>query len=208
MKKVLSCLFALVLIAGMSFAQGVTDNVQLNLSLNLMPYIETMPGPVDVNLGNTRHNAGYAPSKEWYYNFSPQTWNLAYANCPFSVNIAGDNPAGEGKPRFARLETGAHANGYDTIPTLYAIHFTTNGVSDLFFGEWLQGAHQFPHTKNYTEAPHNGQVKMNLDIWANANIASEAIPIRGTLINPAFTIRDSADAGIYTCSMVVTLTAL
>jgi len=207
MKKVLSVLFALTLIAGLSLAQGASDNVQLNLSLNLKPYIETMPGPVDVNLGSTVHQTYYG-NEEWYYNFSPQVWNLAYANCPFSVNIAGDNPAGEGKPRFARLETGPHATGYDTIPTLYAIHFTTNGVSDLFFGTWLQGAHQFPYTKNYTEAPHNGQVKMNLDIWANATIASEAVPVRQTLINPGFTWQQSADAGIYTCFMVVTLTAL
>jgi len=207
MKKLLFGLLALVVMTAVSFGQGSTDNTTITLNLNLMPYIETM-NPVTVDLGNTRHNSSYAPSKEWYYDFLPQAWNLAYANCPFRVTIAGDNPAGEGKPRFARLETGAHASGYDTIPTLYAINFTTNGVRDLFYGTWLQGAHQFPFSKDYAEAPHNGQVKMELDVWANANIASEAIPIRGTLINPAFSDRDSADAGIYSCSMLVTLTAI
>lgn len=205
MKKVLSFLFALTLIAGMSFAQGASDNVQLNLSLNLMPYIETMPGPVSWDLGNTTHYVAY--DVENIYG-KTNSWDLAYANCPFKITITGDNPAGEGKPRFARLETGPHANGYDTIPTLYAIHFTTNGVSDLFFGKWLQGAHQFPHSKDYTESPHNGQVKMDMRVYANAPIASESVPMRKTLINPAFTWQQSADAGIYTCQMTVTLTAI
>lgn len=205
MRKIFVLFAAILLVAGMSFGQ-TPKSTTFNLSLYLNEYIETMPGPVDVNLGSTTHQTYYG-NEEWYYNFSPKTWDLAYANCPFKITITGDNPAGQGKPRFARLEVGPHSNGYDTIPTLYAIYFTTNGVADLFYGTWLQGAHQFPYSKQYAEAAHNGQVKMNLNIWANATIASEAIPVRQTLINPAFIWDQSADAGVYTCSMTVTLGA-
>ncbi|MFA5095475.1 MAG: hypothetical protein WC447_02340 [Candidatus Paceibacterota bacterium] len=203
--KILTVLAAILLVASTCFAQA-PKSTTINLSLYLNEYIETMPGPVNVNLGTTTHQSYYG-NEEWYYNTSPQSWNIAYANCPFSVTVAGDNPAGQGKPRFARQEVGPHSNGYDVIPTLYSIYFTTNGVSNLFYGTWLQGAHQFPYTKQYAEAPHNGQVKMDLNIWANATIASEAVPVRQTLINPAYTWDKSADAGNYTCNMTVTLGA-
>ncbi len=202
----LTGLTAVLLLAGStSFAQQSTT---FNLSLTVNPYIQTMPGPVNVNLGSTRHNAGYGTNQEWFYDTAPQSWDLAYANTPFTVTVSGNNPANQGIPRFARAETGNHSNGFDTLPTLYAIHFTTNGVSDLFFGTWLQGANQFPYTKQYQEAPHNGQIRMDLDVYANANIASEAIPIRQTVIDPSYKWDQSADAGVYQASLTVTLGAI
>lgn len=190
----------------MSFAQN-TGNVNFNLSMTVDRYIEVTPGPISWDFGTTRHQVNYGGPMESLYGTMGE-WNLAYVNCPFSVTISGDNPASQGVPRFARKEVGPHSGGYDILATLYAINFTTNGVRDLFYGTWLQGANQFPRTKSYSEAPHNGQVKMDMKAWVNSSIASEAVPVRHTLINPAFTNDQSADAGDYTCTMLITLLAL
>jgi hypothetical protein len=207
MKKVFFVLFVFAAMTTASFAQGTTDSTVLNLSMTLDKYIETMPGPVSWNIGTTGYTNAWGPAREFVYSPLGQ-WNLAYANCPFRVSITGDNPAGEGKPRFARQEVGPHANGFDTLPTLYAINFTTNGVRDLFYGTWLQGAHQFPYSKDYTEAPHNGQVFLDISVFVNDTVASEAIPVRAIAINPAFTWQQSADAGVYTAQLTITLTAI
>jgi hypothetical protein len=210
LEAVMKRMFGFATVFAMLFFAGsvcVAQSTTFSLSLDVNKYIQTMPGPVSVNLGTTTHQSYYG-NEENYYDTAPQSWNLAYANTGFTVTVAGNNPANQGVPRFARLETGTHGNGYDTIPTLYAINFTTNGVRDLFYGTWLQGANQFPYTKQYSEAPHNGQIKMDLDIWANSAIASEAIPVRQTNIDPSYTWDQSADAGVYQASLTVTLGAI
>jgi hypothetical protein len=209
MKKSLIFVMALGLlffVAQTTNAQN-SDNVQFNLSMTVDKYIETAPGPIDWDFGTTSHATSYGPSREQLYGNLGE-WDLAYANCPFSVTVEGDNDAGQGVPRFARAEVGPNANGYDVLATMYQIHFTTNGNRDLFYGTWLQGAHQFPYTKSFNEAPHNGQVKMDMKAWVNSTIASEAVPVRATIIDPNYTWQQSADAGEYTCTMTVTLTAL
>jgi hypothetical protein len=212
MKKVFSILFALALIAGMSFAQVITDSTIFNLSMTIDKYIEVMPGPTSWNFGTSSYAFGYPNvGREQLYG-NTGSWDLAYANCPFKVTISGENLANEHKPRFARLEEGSHSGGYDTLPTFYEIWFMTNGeghnLDTLFYGVWLQNADQFPHTRSYAETPHNGQVKMEMRAYVNSSIASESTPLRTIAINPAFTWQQSADAGTYACSMVVTLTAL
>lgn len=208
MKKVF--LFLAIMFAVAIFVQVQaqnSDDVTFNLSMTVDKYIETTPGPLNWDFGTTSHQVAYGGPMESLYGAMGE-WNLAYANCPFSITVEGDNDAGQGVPRFVRNEVGPTANGYDVLPTLYQIHFTTNGVQDLFYGTWLQGAHQFPYTKSFPEAPHNGQVKMDMKAYINSSIASEAVPIRKTLIDPNFTWQQSADAGEYTCTMTVTLTAL
>lgn len=206
MKKII---LAFMLVTAMLFVVNAqpSANASFNLSMTVSKYIETTPSPLNWNFGSTSHQVAYGGPIESLYGAMGQ-WNLAYANCPFSVTVAGNNGANQGVPRFARQEVGAHGGDWDILPTLYAINFTTNGVRDLFYGTWLQGAHQFPYTKNYTEAPHNGQVKMDMVSYINSTIASEAVPVRKTLIDPTFTNIQSADAGVYECTMVVTLTAL
>jgi hypothetical protein len=206
MKK-FALIFAFMIVA-VAFTQAqTTASASFNLSMTVDKYIETTPSPLNWDFGTTSHQVAYGGPIESLYGAMGQ-WNLAYANCPFSVTVAGNNGANQGVPRFARQEVGAHGGAWDILPTLYAINFTTNGVRDLFYGTWLQGAHQFPYTKNYTEAPHNGQVKMDMVSYINSTIASEAVPVRKTLIDPTFTNIQSADAGVYECTMVVTLTAL
>jgi hypothetical protein len=198
MKKLFISLTAIVLVAGMPFGQ--TQSTTFNLSLYLNEYIETMPGPVDVNLGHTWQRN----TSEVYGMGGPDPWDFAYANCPFRITISGDNPAGEGKPRFARLETGTHANGYDTLPTRWWIFLQIDGVDDYRAPD----AKNFPYSWEHAEAPHNGQIKLKFNIYTNWEDVQDSIPIRHTTINPAFAWQDSADAGLYTCSVVVTLGAL
>lgn len=195
------CLFAV------SKANAQTDEVQFKLSMTVDKYIEAAPGPINWDFGTTSHSTSWGPSRE-SLDGTMGEWNIAYANCPFSVTISGDNAAGQGVPRFARKEVGANANGYDVLSTLYQIHFTTNGVRDLFYGTWLQGAHQFPYTKSFSEAPHNGQIKMDMKAYVNSTIASEQVPVRATIIDPNYTWQQSADAGVYECEMEVVFTAL
>lgn len=197
------CLF--VVVVSNVQAQN-TANVALNLSMTVDKYIETTPGPLSWNLGTTVHSS----NGEQIYGVVNE-WDIAYANCPFSVTITGNNVANEGVPRFARAEIGANGapNGrYDVLPTLYAINFTTNGNRDLFYGTWLQGAHQFPRTKNFAETPHNGQIKMDMKVYVNATVASEIVPRRRTIIDPNMTPEQSADAGNYEATMDITFTAL
>jgi len=212
MKKVILSAMAICLI--FVFTSNVnaqpnqySDDVSFNLSMTVDKYIETAPGPIDWDFGTTDHSTSWGPSRESLYG-SLGEWDIAYANCPFSVTISGDNAAGQGVPRFVRDEVGANANGYDVLATLYQIHFTTNGNRDLFYGTWLQGAHQFPYTKSFPEAPHNGQIKMDMKAYVNSTIASEQIPVRPTIIDPNMTWQQSADAGVYECTMDVTFTAL
>ena len=188
-------------------AQGKSATANFNLKMTVDKYIEVMCSPVDWNFGTTTHQVAYGGPIESLYGQQGE-WNLAYANCPFSITISGNNGANQGVPRFARQEQGPHGGAWDILPTLYAINFTTNGERDLFYGTWLQGANQFPYTKSYSEAPHNGQVKMDMKAYINSTIASEGVPVRKTLIDPNYKNIDSADAGDYTCSMTVTITAL
>ena len=205
MKKLFILFAAILLVAGMSFAQGLSDTTQFNLSLDMVRYIESLP-TVDWFLGTTHYTASYGPPRLEIH--VGNQWDLAYANCPFQVTISGSNAAGNTIPRFARNEVGTHANGWDILPTTYAIRFLMNGVWNEFT-DWWDGASQFPITKNYAEAPHNGQVKMQMTVEANGTTTPDpGMPVRQIAINPAFTWDQSADAGVYTCTMVVTLTAL
>lgn len=209
MKKI-ALIFAFMIVA-VAFTQAqTTASASFNLSMTVDKYIETTPSPLTWNFGTTSHQVAYGGPMESLYGAMGQ-WNLAYANCPFAITISGNNGASQGVPRFARQEVGAHGGAWDILPTLYLIQVTTNGVRDVFSlpnADSRLGAHRFPSTEEYSEAPHNGQVKLDMVSYINSSVASEAVPVRKTLIDPNFTNVQSADAGVYECTMVVTLTAL
>jgi len=213
MKKFFILFAAILLVASMSFAQS-TANETFNLSMTVDKYLETAPGPISFDFGTTMHFT--APSREELFAafYGPWgEWDLAYANCPLTITVSGDNPAGQGKPRFARHEVGAHANGFDVLSTAWQIGFLTNGVWNNELGlNYGVRAGAFPKTATLDEAPHNGQVHMKMSVKVNStsdpNEISTGFPIRETVINPAFTWDQSADAGVYTCTMLVTLTAI
>jgi len=217
MKKVFGIL---VIAIAMCCAQTASaqKSATFNLKMNVSNYIEAMCGPVDFNFGTTQHqSAGYEGLVG-----NTGSWNLAYANCPFSITISGSNGAGQGVPRFARQETGTHGGAWDFLPTAFDIKIGTNGVNSSFNGLVAPGtetfvplplgANSFPKTQTYVEAPHNGQVHMEMTAYVNEYAAGGAlfdnVPLRRTQINPNWTNEKSADAGEYTCTMVVTLAAI
>lgn len=219
MKKVLFSIFAMAIMAFSAQATvpgGQHNSTTFNLKMNVDKYIEAMCGPVDFNFGTTQH-VGITKAEELCGKTG--SWDLAYANCPFSVTISGNNGANQGVPRFARQETGAHGGAWDILNTVYDINIATNGAETSFnsfdiFGIAVPkpiGAKDFPKTKNFSEAPHNGQVHMSMKAFVNtyANmIFDNGTPLRQTIINPSWTNDKSADAGEYSCTMIVTLAAL
>lgn len=68
-------------------------------------------------------------------------------------------------------------------------------------------AESFPISKDYAEAPHNGQIAMDMSFYVNCN-AEPTVPLRMTTVDSNFTHEQSADEGDYTCTILVTLAAL
>lgn len=174
-----------------------------NLSMTVDKYIEVMASPVSFDFGTTVHSDG----AEQLCSSNTGVWNLAYANCPFKVTISGSNSAGDAFPRFARAEEGAHASGYDVLPTFYDIKFTTNN-QEVNFGatQWMPAA-SFPYTKEFSETPHNGQIKMSLAAKVNTDDEG-GVAQKKSKIDPTYTARHSADYGVYNAKMVVTVIAM
>jgi len=67
--------------------------------------------------------------------------DFAYANCPFTVYLSGEKP-GE-NPAISKLNLFFNGQEHD-------------------FANWTNGVAEFPLTRSYTEAPHNGQIKLNI----------------------------------------------
>jgi hypothetical protein len=84
---------------------------------------------------------------------SPIDWSrtnsvdFAYANCPFTVHLSGEKP-GE-NPVISKLTLSFNDREHD-------------------FANWANGLVEFPLTRSYTEAPHNGQIKLNIYIRPDA----------------------------------------
>lgn len=204
-KLVLSivAIFAIVLFA------NAQDSSTFNLSMTVDEYIECTSGPIAINFGTTSHNS----NAEQLFAHS-QYMDLAYANCPFSITISGDNAASEGVPRFVRQETGTYGGDYDTLPTHFDFHIGVNNidymVNDGAMGNYVP-AKDFPISQDFNEAPHNGQIRLWMGARVNnllANSWTPDIPIRKTLIDQSMTKVQSADAGDYACTMTITLAAI
>ena len=213
MKKLFGILA--IAIAMVCFVQSANAQVtNFNLSMKVAKYIEVKTGAVSFDFGTATHNVYYgAPGNMDLYYPATADLDLAYANCPFSVTVSGQNGANQSVPRFARQEVGAHGGAWDVLNTVYQIGIWTNGEvqNDAFGYQWGFGASSFPKTADFTEAPHNGQVRMTMLAHVNShwqNDKDAGIPIRETVINRGMTNDQSADYGVYGCSMVVTLAAL
>ncbi|MGB8953395.1 MAG: hypothetical protein WCC06_12110 [Candidatus Aminicenantales bacterium] len=73
--------------------------------------------------------------------------NFAYANCPFMATIGGENP---GKN-----------------PALSRVTFSFNNREHDFV-DWTNDVTEFPVSRSYYEAPHNGQVRLNIYLRTGA----------------------------------------
>jgi len=206
-KKILVLLAALILVAGMSFGQ-VHNQTQFNFSVVVDPYIEVLV-PIQNMTVSPYHVTGptFQRMVGTYTGLSGGTWpggigDFTYANCPFSMTIAGDNLAGDGKPIYVREEvdgTGTGLNRFDKLDTNWEIRVHYN--SGYPIGVY-SNANNAPWTLTANEAPHNGWV--GIDFMCNGNRVDG--PDANIDRNQAYD--QSPDRGIYTCFLVVTLTAL
>lgn len=84
----------------------------------------------------------------------PIDWNqsgsidFAYANCPFSATISGEHPGNS--PNISKIALFFNGQNHD-------------------FVDWTQRVSQFPFTKNYYEAPHNGQVRLDISVKSESH---------------------------------------
>jgi len=209
MKKEITIVFLVLMIFTFSNIvvanENESDSVNINMSLYLDEYIETM-GDVNWYLGETSHHDHH--NAEIIYG-EEKNWNIAYANCPFSVTIAGNNPKGDNFPRFVREEVDENGSGigrWDSLETLLNPKIIINNEKISPLGFYGKNASEFPISYDFKEAPHNGQVK--LSIKARVNLTTGALPRRKTEIDPRYIWKDSADAGTYKAKLKVTLCAL
>ena len=80
----------------------------------------------------------YSGSIDWSQTNSV---NFAYANCPFTANLSGEKP-GEN-------------------PAISKVALFFNGQEHDFVN-WTNGVAEFPFSRSYSEAPHDGQIKLNI----------------------------------------------
>ena len=216
MKKIFGIL-AIAIAIGFTQSVNAQKSANFNLKMHVEKYIEVMCSPVSWDFGTTSHKSGYEGLIG-----NTGSWDIAYANCPFSVTISGNNGANQGVPRFARKETGSHGGAWDFLSTAYDIKIGTNGENNSFNGVVAPGtstfvplplgAKDFPATQSYSEAPHNGQIHMSMTAYVNEYAAGGAlfdnVPLRRTQINSSWTNDKSADEGDYACTMTVTFASL
>ncbi len=222
MKRKSILVFTLVLslaamLTGSVFAAGgspenQSDSMTYKMSMYMDEYIECA-ADIAWNLGDTGHRTAWGNQPyDWETVEGTRTDNLAYANCPFTITFTGYNDAGETVPRFARQEVDGEGNplgSWDILRAHYVLGVTVNGATTRVSKQYMPDpAASFPLSHDFTEAPHNGQIGLNLNVKVNSSITWAGVPIRYTYIDPTLTNADSADAGEYKAYMVVTITAL
>jgi len=188
---------------------AMTSNVQaqetdLNMTVDLQEYIETQK-TIDWNLAT------------WHYdNFDVETvygegnsWLMGYANCPFEVSVSGSNPVDgdEYGPTFARPEA-MNGSAVDRLESIYKIFFEINGEQKQIHGGYYgDDASDFPISGVIDEAPHDGEVRLNMSMHVNTPLTTGDFPNRTTSVGERAP-EESADAGIYKASMQFTFSAL
>lgn len=192
---------------------NMSDQTDFQWQMSVDNYIETITNPGAYCFGTTTHAGSKSQTGSEQLIGTEYFTNFAYANCPFKATITGDNAKGEGKPRFARQETGIHGGSWDVLPTAWMIQFGTNGEWD-YFGTTLGGklyAGEFGQSENYVEAPHNGQVALKVKALVNTEAEPSDkgnVPVRQTSITTQSASNiSSADAGLYKCTMRIVLTS-
>jgi len=210
MKKLLVCLCAIVMIAGLSFGQTTTRT--LNLNATVSPYVElNMAYPDTLNFGtiappkdgvtmeggDTRHPTNI--DWEWRYEF-------AYANCPFRITLSGNNPANDGVPCFARRQDDVNGGGgnYDRLITRFHFHFASDyagSMSAIVFNSAFAIPGVWNATTGTYPVPHTGEV------YANPRCGI-SLPAQAPNFSAKNTWNQSPDAGLYQASVTVTIAAI
>jgi len=210
MKKIFILFAAVLLVAGMSFAQ---TSRTFNLQITVQKYVELNPSfPTLLNYGTiippdnggaTILNGDERPDGV------PDWTEFAYANCGVTITFAGNNPAGDGVPCFARMEDGS--GRYDRLNTKLHFQLVTwdpsfpvtpiynnthifNAFVSTIPGTWWNPTATIP-------VPHNGEIYLNTR-------AGVALPAVTPDYGKRNTWSDSADAGVYTATVTITIAAI
>ena len=206
MKKFLFVVVLMLMTASVFAAGGsyTGDSIATGVTAIVPTYIDCVDSMQPIDLGTLHFTNAWGPDRlEGQASFQGA---LAYSNCPTVVTVTGDNGAGDGIPRLARLEVGPNADGWDRLPTIYAINAVANGVN-YPLTDWFDGSSQVPFVGTIAETPHNGYVGFILNVGANTTTTPDpGIAIKDTYIDPNNTNGDSADAGDYSATLVFTLT--
>ena len=205
MKKLFIFLAAIALIAGVSFAQS--DTQTFNFTVEVEKYIEVNPSHKVMNVTTPSISPADVYGPKTNYSFFKYTHSIAYSNCPFQIQLDGENGAGDGLPIFARMETGPNANGWDRLDTKLIFSFIAgSGYKRIQFGDegYYGGGVKNAWTNNpysFTEAPHDGEIGLELVTQATFLDPVPDWPTNNTW-------NQSPDAGTYTCTVIATYTAL
>jgi len=208
-KKLLVLCSALFLFIGMSFVSFGQKTQTFDLSATVQPYVEVNPAYANVSQSMTISLPG--DGNVPVFSVVTGNFDVAYANCPFSVSFVGDNPADDNIPILAMEEPGASMR-YDRLQTKIQIEFVinrTNGQIDkernlMDFLSNPEGANTGAWTNQtvtFVNVPHDGEIYMNRRFGASLPHES---PDFGTYLN---TWNQSADAGLYECQLIATYAA-
>ena len=210
MKKCMGIALAVLLVVGFSgvvTAEQLTDSHTFNFDVEVERYID-VGTQLDFTLPPISPPGGgdFPPP----ISYSLTQYEVAYANCPFRIDYAGDNDVPDGLPILARLELGAASSGYDRLQTRLEFHTIVNGAWNgaVFGAGWAGDGTGTPNIwawgRDYVvmnETPHDGEVGLALKCGVG-------LPH----VTPEFGVdniwSESADAGQYRCWVVATYSAL
>ena len=191
--------FVLVVAIGLvTVGMGFGQNQQtFNFECTVEPYIEVNPTFAVINASRTIHGygTGAPPHSRNYGTY----WDAVYSNSRFTVSFEGENDAGDNLPILAMKEPGASTR-YDRLQTIISIRPIINwGGPDTEYREvefhytgWWPGT-----TLTFNNTPHDGEIAIGL--YFNAGL-----PHKSPDFGVDNTWDQSADAGLYTCTVVAT----
>ena len=207
-KKFFVLVVAIALVTvGMGFGQQTQT---FNLSAEVHKYIEVNPAYGVVNKLRDVY-LPYDGTPPGLPNYAWSRSDVVYANCPFTISYVGHNAVDDGLPILARQEV--NGNGYDRLQTGIVVRHFINEVGNGFerhdtsflsdpdgaaTGKWLTGpfSNGTPDV-SFTNTPHDGEVRVELRFSATPPHKSPDFGVDNTW-------NQSADAGLYTCTLVAT----
>jgi len=216
MKKFLVIGLAVLMVVGLSaiaMAQPpkTTDTQTFNFSATVQKHIEVNPTCTPLSKSRTIFGTGTG-TPTGYPQWAGRWDDAVYANCPFTISYTGSG-GGVAYPILSRQEI-PRSDRYDRLQTRIHIKNRINGVygahdtdferHDMDFMSGANGAATGAwagQTLTFNNAPHDGEVQVELFFDAT-------LPHKSPDFGPDNPWNESADAGVYTCTLTATYTAL
>lgn len=206
MKKYIGIALAVLMVLGLA-TMAMSDSQVFKFKCTVQKYIEVNPAFATVSRSMTLpgHGPGNVPVRSVFGG----TYDGAYANCPFSVSLAGHNAVDDNLPILARLEV--NGNGYDRLQTIIQIRYYINLPSgpgwegyDMDFLSDPEGANTGTwnnQSVSFTNTPHDGEIYIECQFGSSLPHLTPEFGVNNTW-------NQSADHGMYKCKVIATLTAL